>query len=115
MRQTKGKWILGAFILALTLALTGCKEEPKGQGFVGNWVEVDKKSAKEPPMTLKITYEQGIFHIDEVSYLFGKSFNKKLEAKAESDTVLSLFENPRTLRLENNSIFYHNKKLVKSK
>lgn len=98
------------FCFFLSLSLLGCNE--KGKGFVGHWYEVtDRKS----PTDIKITYKDGIFHIDEHKAYIGftgdeYSINKR-EAKAESDDVISgkLF----TMRLEDGKLYYNNSEYVK--
>lgn len=97
-------------VLLFTL-LAGCGVE-KPSNFVGHWVEVNGSDQK--PMTLDISYENNVFHIDEKKNLFGKDFESKLEGKADSDTTISAKGGAVTMRLENNRLLYKGRELIKS-
>jgi len=100
-----------AIATALLSLLAGCGVEPSNN-FVGHWVEVNGTDQK--PMTLDISHEGTVFHIDEKKSLFGKDFESKLEGKADSDTTLSAKGGAVTVRLENNRLLYKGRELVKS-
>lgn len=102
------KFTLSAVFFAL---LAGCGVEPSNS-FVGHWVEVNGTDQK--PMTLDISHEGTVFHIDEKKSLFGKEFESKLEAKADSDTTLSAKGGAVSMRLENNRLLYKGRELTKS-
>jgi hypothetical protein len=100
--------VFGAFLFTL---LVGCGHE-KTSNFVGHWVEVNGSDQK--PMTLDISYENNVFHIDERKNLFGKDFESKLEGQAESDTTISAKGGAVTMRLEKTRLLYKGRELIKS-
>ncbi|HGG6756247.1 TPA: hypothetical protein ACJG9G_004374 [Salmonella enterica subsp. enterica serovar Java] len=108
-------------IIALfaSFLLSGCNDEPKGKDFIGHWYEEGNQTH---PSDIKISYEDGIYHIDVNRYQTFKIKSddpdykiNKLEAKAESDSVLSghgpMF--PYTMRLENGKLNVGNETYVK--
>lgn len=97
-------------VLLFTL-LAGCGAE-KASNFVGHWVEVNGSDQK--PMTLDISYENNVFHIDEKKNLFGKDFESKLEGKADSETTISAKGGAVTMRLEKERLLYKGRELIKS-
>ena len=100
--------LLGAVLLTL---VAGCEAENHSD-FVGHWVEINTGDQK--PMTVDISYENNIFHIDETKTLFGKDFESKLEGKAESDTTISTKGGAVTMRLKNDLLLYKGRELTKS-
>jgi hypothetical protein len=108
------KKVIAVFAMMVFALVAGCESE-KGNGFVGHWVEVNGSDAK--PMTLDISYQDNVFHIDEKKSLFGKEFESKLEGKADSATTLSAKGGALTLRLDDaapNHLFYKGRELTKS-
>ncbi|MEE9681887.1 hypothetical protein V4842_26665 [Pseudomonas moraviensis] len=91
--------------------LTGCGAD-KPSAFVGHWVEISSTDSK--PMTLDISKEGNVFHIDEKKSLFGKEFESKLEGKADSDSTLSAKGGAVSFRLQDGRLFYKGRELSKS-
>lgn len=105
MISLKSKGFFSLLILTAVLALSGCKDD-KGAAFVGHWYQ---DTDKTHPNDIKISYDDGVFHIDENRYYavgLAKYNLNKLEAKAESDSVLKgdFF----SMRLEENKLHYNN-------
>ncbi len=102
-------------MVALTLSIAGCNGD-KGDGFIGRWNSGGQKKeavAVSPPVyVVNIAKDGDLFHIDvEVEshdFLNGgrKTTTKKLEGKAESDTVLSMSGGIRTMRLQDGRMFF---------
>lgn len=105
MTSLRNKGFLALLTLSAALTLTGCKDD-KGSAFVGHWYqETDKKH----PNDINISYDDGVFHIDENRFYavgLAKYNLNKLEAKAESDSVLKgdFF----SMRLEESKLHYNN-------
>lgn len=99
--------------VAIVVLLAGCGID-KGKDFVGHWVEVN--SQDKTPATLDISYEEGLYHIDQYMRFFGKDINSKLIGKVESSTILSVQGGliPLTMRLQNSRLFFNGRELVKS-
>ncbi|AWK15629.1 hypothetical protein REG_1659 [Candidatus Regiella insecticola LSR1] len=99
-------------LLALALLLTGCKD--KGKAFVGHWVEITNN---EHPTDMKITYDNGVFHIDKNEYYalgLADYKLKKLEATAKSDNVLTVMDRfGKTMRLNDGVISFDNAEFKK--
>lgn len=112
--------------LVSVLVLTGCKED-KVDKFTGSWecLQCVGRSGMTytAQQTMNIKKDGDIFHIDIQKFQNSRNDSKdindakekitKLEAKAESDSVLSLINAPAmsqlsTLRLENNVITFGN-------
>ncbi|WP_324729577.1 hypothetical protein [Pseudomonas chlororaphis] len=106
--QRKTNVVLGFLFGAL---LSGCNAE-NSTDFVGHWVEVNGTDSK--PMTLDISYEDRVFHIDEKKTIFGKDFESKVEGKADSATTISAKGGALSMRLENNRLLYKGRELIKS-
>lgn len=113
--------------LALSLAITasilsGCGSE-KGSAFEGHWVsEAPVASAEQGEIVLDITADQDLYHVDVTKIARNviqqgdtQEFKSKLEAKAESDSVLSLVGGLVTMRLQDGKILYEDKEFVKTK
>lgn len=103
--------------LALSLAfvmLAGCGG-PKGSGFEGKWTQ----NVSETPSSLLIKHDGDIYHIDYTSNnpWLKEYENKKLEASAVSDSVLTIVGSMGTanLRLENGHIYFDDGEYFKSK
>ncbi|WP_282677484.1 hypothetical protein [Serratia marcescens] len=99
------KRILLFFMLSFMFLLNGC-EDQKGKGFIGHWYEV---TDAKYPVNINIQLEDGVFHIDENrvypgSPVKGEYSRDKLEAKADSDNVLSGIGF--TMRIENGELKY---------
>lgn len=101
-------------MLMTFLLLTGCKD--KGSEFIGGWVEIGKADGKASYLNIK--YSDGIYHIDyKKSFHFNDSgyINEKYEAKAESESVLSIIGGRETpLRLTDGVIDFSDKKFKKN-
>lgn len=98
----------GAGIFTL---LVGCGAD-KGAAFIGHWTEVNGKTDK--PMTLDISYDGEVFHVDKKYNFLGLDFENKLDGKAESDFTLGFNGGMVTMRLQNNNIFFEGRELSKS-
>lgn len=110
--------------LIISLLLSGCKD--KGDDFLGKWKSVNPKNERAV-VIIDINKNGDIFHIDVENQrpdtFDGKTIkvdHRRLEAKAESDDVLSLINTPSlaasggaTLRLENNTISFSKKTFTK--
>lgn len=98
-------------LLCIAFALSACKGE-QGKAFIGHWYQVDKAKY---PADINITYDDGVFHIDENSASIGVTSMEysitKREAKAESDTVLA--GQNFSMRLENEKLQYNGHTYVK--
>ena len=114
IRTTK---VLLAFIL-LAFFVSGCSGG-KGDGFVGKWVGQNNEQIYKPSYVMVIKRDGDIFHVDVASTKdlgFGKPIttNKQFEAKAESDTVLSMFGGLATMRLEKGIVSFDGTSFTKS-
>lgn len=106
------------FTALIVLSIAGCKDN-KGDKFIGKWTCTDCTYEQ----SLSISKDDAVFHVDlrtlRPRTVLDKELVEKvknLEAKAESDSVLSLINsNSGTLRLENNTIKYDNKTYSSSK
>ena len=105
------KILMVAAALVMVALQAGCDSD-RPSSFVGHWVEVKEEGT--PPMTLDISLNERVFHIDEKKNVFGKNFERKLEGTALSDTTLSILGGALTMRLENNRLHYSGRELVKS-
>lgn len=103
--------LLVVFGFTVCSILSGCGAD-KASEFVGNWVEVNSADAK--PMTLNISKEGSVFHIDEKKTLMGKEFESKLEGVADSDKTLSAKGGAVSFRLQDGRLFYKGRELSKS-
>ncbi|PAB36668.1 hypothetical protein CC205_07380 [Pseudomonas savastanoi pv. nerii] len=98
-------------LVLFALALSGCFDG-KGQGFVGRWTGEDMKRMGKPTFVMDISKDGEIFHInlETTDDILGHGKREKsmklLEAKAESDTVLSMRGGLVTMRLEGDVIYY---------
>ncbi|ENE6639023.1 hypothetical protein ABNR98_004432 [Salmonella enterica] len=112
--------ILFAAVISL---LSGCDD--KGSKFVGSWECLTcVGKAYTVKQTMDIKKDGDIYHLDIHKYQNTRNNSQdindakdkliKLEAKAESDSVLSLIKSPAilsnssTLRIENDKIFFGN-------
>lgn len=103
--QKSLKAIVSVVLLGAALLLTGCKD--KGEAFIGHWMTTEAH-----PSELTITFDDGMYHVDYKWWGPGgyamQYYNDKLEAKAESESVLmtqGLGSKP--LRLEKNVLSFH--------
>ncbi|WP_193432722.1 hypothetical protein [Candidatus Hamiltonella defensa] len=116
MMQYQKAGLLGMLLLSVALVLAGCKD--KGEAFVGHWVQVGDI---EKPASLDIKFDDGVFHVNyswHTPFIFKKGDEtlrvKKLEAKAESDNVLSLINGfGQTMRLNEGVISFDNAEFKK--
>lgn len=103
---------VGVILFSALLTLTGCKD--KGEAFIGNWVEITNS---EHPSGIKITYDNGVYHVDHNKYYPVGLANyriQKMEASAESDNVLLVINGfGRTMRLNDNVISFDNSEYKK--
>lgn len=103
-------WLLIAVVFTV-FTLSAC-EGDEGKEFVGHWFQEDKPKY---PADINITYEEGVFHIDENSASIGVRSMEysvtKREAKAESNSVL-VGQNF-SMRLEHGKLQYNGHSYVK--
>ncbi|KPY22310.1 Uncharacterized protein ALO89_01125 [Pseudomonas coronafaciens pv. porri] len=98
-------------MVLFALALSGCFDS-KGDGFVGRWTGENMKRMGKPTYVMDISKDGEIFHInlETTDDILGHGKREKsmklLEAKAESDTVLSMRGGLVTMRLEGDVIYY---------
>ncbi|KWS41904.1 hypothetical protein [Pseudomonas syringae] len=98
-------------LVLFALALSGCFDS-KGDGFVGRWTGENMKRMGKPTYVMDISKDGEIFHInlETTDDILGHGKREKsmklLEAKAESDTVLSMRGGLVTMRLEGDVIYY---------
>ncbi|MCD5996964.1 hypothetical protein KDX38_25395 [Pseudomonas sp. CDFA 602] len=92
-------------------ALSGCGAD-KGQEFLGRWTGENKTRMGKPTYVMDISKDGEIFHInlettaDIVGYGKMKKTLQRFEAKAESDSVLSMAGGFATMRLEGSAIYF---------
>ncbi|KPC48771.1 Uncharacterized protein AC509_5570 [Pseudomonas amygdali pv. morsprunorum] len=100
-------------LVLFALALSGCFDS-KGDGFVGRWTGEDKTRMFKPSFVMDISKDGEVFHVNRETTqdLMGDGKREKriklLEAKAESDTVLSMRGGLVTMRLEGDVIYFDN-------
>lgn len=107
-------------VLVFALAMAGCNGE-SGNGFEGRWSQTKEsvKSSSAPTYTIDIKRDSEIFHIDlEINshdFISGgrQIKHKKLEGKAESDSVISMMGGLRTMRLQDGHLFFEGSEYVK--
>ncbi|MBN4178749.1 hypothetical protein [Pseudomonas savastanoi] len=107
-------------LVLFALTLSGCGAD-KGQEFVGRWTGENKTRMGRPTYLMDISKDGEIFHVnfettaDIVGY--GKMEKKlqRFEAKAESDSVLSMSGGLATMRMEGNLIYFDNTTFTRSK
>lgn len=110
--------------LAIVGIISGCSGE-KGSAFVGRWSSGNEDGVALSPPTYIIDIKKNdeIFHVDmeitSFDFMKGgrKKTLKKLEGKAESETVLSVTGAPISLnmRLEGGRMFFDGNEFIKSK
>ncbi|KFF42179.1 hypothetical protein JH25_27830 [Pseudomonas sp. BRG-100] len=108
-------------VLLITL-VSGCNND-KGSDFVGRWSSGnhDAKGLAPPSYYLDIKRDNDIYHVDVQANIYDfisggrKITSKKYEAKAESETVLSMMGGMLTMRLENERLFFGNDEFIKLK
>jgi len=103
-----------ATLLLAALQISGCKSD-KGDGFVGHWAG-EGAAAKS---SLDISKEDGVFHIDHHYYnqFMTRDEVNRLEATPVSDTVLQISTalGNVNVRMEDNAVWFENRKYLKSK
>ena len=106
-------------IIFVAFFVSGCGGG-KGDGFIGKWVGKNDEAMFKPSYVMIITKDGDNFHvdIDETMDTLGygnlETTKQKFEAKAESDTVLSLFGGLATMRLEKGVISFDGTSFTKS-
>ncbi|KAA3533759.1 hypothetical protein [Pseudomonas savastanoi] len=92
-------------LVLFALALSGCFDS-KGDNFIGRWEGQNTQRMYKPTYVMTISKDGENFHID-IASTWEASGNEKpitnvqqFEAKAESDTVLSMLGGLATMRLE---------------
>lgn len=106
--------LIVALTFSVLIALTGCKEQ--GDEFIGTWSRVDKEHQTDPTKDdiLTITRDEGIFHIDRKYWGMLRNYRtEKFQARAESDSVISIINNSPllgsgTFSMENGKLFTPN-------
>lgn len=111
-------------VFAFVGIISGCSSE-KGLDFVGRWTSGNEDGVALSPPTyiIDIKKKDEIFHVDmeitSFDFMKGgrKKTHKKLEGKAESETVLSVTGAPVVLnmRLEGERMFFDGNEFIKSK
>lgn len=107
-------------LVLFAVALSGCFEG-KGQGFVGRWTGEDKTRMFKPSYVMDISKDGEVFHVNRETTqdLMGDGKREKsmklLEAKAESDTVLSMRGGLVTMRLEGDVIYFDSTTYTRAK
>ncbi|QGG79016.1 hypothetical protein [Pseudomonas syringae] len=107
-------------LVLCAFALSGCGDD-KGQGFVGRWTGENKTRMGKPTYVMDISKDGEVFHVnlettaDLVGYGKKEKALQRLEAKAESDNVLSMAGGLATMRMEGNVIYFDNTTYTRSK
>lgn len=107
-------------LVLFAFALSGCGDD-KGQGFVGRWTGENKTRMGKPTYVMDISKDGEVFHVnlettaDVVGYGKMEKDLQRLEAKAESESVLSMAGGLATMRMEGNVIYYDNTTYTRSK
>ncbi|WP_122383901.1 hypothetical protein [Pseudomonas savastanoi] len=107
-------------LVLFALALSGCFDS-KGDGFVGRWTGENMKRMGKPTYVMDISKDGEIFHVnlettaDIVGYGKMETNLQRFEAKAESDSVLSMASGLATMRLEGNVIYFDNTTYTRAK
>ncbi|KAA8703027.1 MULTISPECIES: hypothetical protein [Pseudomonas syringae group] len=98
-------------LVLFALALSGCFDS-KGDGFVGRWTGENMKRMGKPTFVMDISKDGEMFHVnlETTDDILGHGKREKsmqrFEAKAESDSVLSMANGLVTMRLEGNVIYF---------
>lgn len=104
----------------LAFLVSGCNGG-KGNDFVGRWEGQNNTRMFKPTYVMTISKDGENFHVDIATTRDalgnGKptTSEKKFEAKAESDTVLSMLGGLATMRLEKGFVQFDGTQFVKSK
>ncbi|MDU8431001.1 hypothetical protein RYA99_18935 [Pseudomonas syringae pv. actinidifoliorum] len=107
-------------LVLFALVLSGCFEG-KGQGFVGRWTGENMKRMGKPTFVMDISKDGEVFHVnlETTDDMWGGGKREKsmqlFEAKAESDSVLSMMGGLLTMRLEGDVINFDNTTYTRSK
>ncbi|GKS07414.1 hypothetical protein PSTH1771_20380 [Pseudomonas syringae pv. theae] len=107
-------------LVLFALALSGCFDS-KGDGFVGRWTGENMKRMGKPTFVMDISKDGELFHVnlETTNDTLGLGEKRKsmelLEAKAESDTVLSMLGGLATMRLEGDVIYFDNTTYTRAK
>lgn len=101
------------FILPCVIAFVAGCGGPSGAGFEGKWVQKDS----EKPSTLVLHKDGEIYHVDFTynSPQLNEYHTKKIEAKIESDSVLTVVGGgPFSFRLQDGHIYFKDGEYVKT-
>lgn len=107
-------------LLVFAFAVSGCGGD-KGKEFVGKWFGEDKTRMGKPSFVMDIIKDDEVFHVNlEVTQdLIGlgkpETSMKRFEAKAESDSVLSMAGGLATMRKEGEVIYFDGITYTRSK
>lgn len=107
-------------VLAFSFAVSGCGGD-KGKEFVGKWVGEDKARMGKPSFVMDIIKDDEVFHVnlettqDILGYGKPEKSIKRFEAKAESDSVLSMAGGLATMRKEGEIIYFDGTTYTRSK
>ena len=107
-------------LVLFALALSGCFDS-KGDGFVGRWTGEDMERMGKPTFVMDISKDGEMFHVnlETTDDIWGGGKREKsmklLEAKAESDTVLSMRGGLVTMRLEGDIIYFDSTTYTRAK
>ncbi|WP_346396838.1 hypothetical protein [Pseudomonas syringae] len=107
-------------LVLFAFALSGCSED-KGQEFVGRWSGENKTRMGKPTYVMEISKDGEVFHVnlettaDIVGYGKKEKDLQRFEAKAESDSVLSMAGGLATMRLEGKVIYFDGTTYSRSK
>ncbi|WP_024690801.1 hypothetical protein [Pseudomonas tremae] len=107
-------------IVLFAFLVSGCNGG-KGDGFIGRWEGQNTQRMYKPTYVMTISKDGDNFHIDLARTLEASGNEKpitsvqKFEAKAESDTVLSMRGGLTTMRLEGDVIYFDYTTYTRSK
>ncbi|RMS11636.1 hypothetical protein ALP72_200003 [Pseudomonas coronafaciens pv. coronafaciens] len=107
-------------LVLFALSLSGCFDS-KGDDFIGRWEGQNTQRMYKPTYVMTISKDGENFHIDLASTWEASGNEKpitnvqKFEAKAESDTVLSMLGGLATMRLEGGVVHFDSTEFLKSK
>ena len=117
MNKKIGVYLASLFIFAFLVS--GCGGG-RGDGFVGRWIGKNNERMFKPTYVMTIVKDGENFHIDIATTKDALGYGKpttntqKFEAKAESDTVLSMLNGLATMRLEGGIISFDGTIFIKS-
>ncbi|MCF5715556.1 hypothetical protein NLO74_23440 [Pseudomonas tremae] len=107
-------------LVLFAFLVSGCNGG-KGDDFIGRWEGQNTQRMYKPTYVMTISKDGENFHIDLARTLEASGNEKpntsvqKFEAKAESDTVLSMLGGLATMRLEGGVLHFDGTEFLKSK